>query len=350
MTVPRYSWQPSTAEVAARAGIAPAEVIRADQNSSPFTPPWLGSVAAASSASVNEYPAAQYRELRRAIGGWVGADEDMIVPGAGADELILLAARAFLPPGGTAVAESPTYSMYRIATLQQSAVYREVPRVLPSAEFPTEALSAAARDAEVTWLCVPHNPIGDRPATADIDAVVSSAAGITVIDAAYAEFAGDRWGEYAAASPGVVVLGTLSKAFALAGARVGYAVARPDLADAIDRLRPPGSVASISVALALRALSETGWMLEHVELVTHLRASLAAGLAGLGLTPRPSETNFVLVSLGAEATAVAERLMRRGIVVRTFPAEHPLADQIRFTVRRADQQDRMLEALGLEMR
>jgi histidinol-phosphate aminotransferase len=347
--LPRYVWQPGTEEIAARAGIDPAEVIRADQNTSPFTPPWASEVAARSAATVNEYPAARYRELRRAVAEHVGADENMIVPGAGADELIGLAARAFLAPGAVAVAESPTYAMYRIATLQQSAHYREVARRLPDSGFPADALAVAAREAALTWLCVPHNPIGDRPPSSDIDRVAAATRGITVIDAAYAEFAGDRWGEHVAAASDVVVLGTLSKAFALAGARVGYAVAPPDLAEILDRLRPPGSVSSVSVALALRSFAEIGWMQEHVGVVAELRTALAAGLQDLGLTPRSSATNFVLVEIGPGAADVADRLMGRGIAARSFAPEHPLADHLRFTVRRPDQQDRMLDALESEM-
>jgi histidinol-phosphate aminotransferase len=237
--------------------------------------------------------------------------------------------------------------MYRIATLQQSAQYHEVPR--SGSGFPTDELVAAAGSAAVTWLCVPHNPLGDRPPDAAIARVIAATRGVTVIDAAYAEFAGDRWSDRVAGGSDLIVLGTLSKAFSLAGARVGYALAPPKLADTLDRLRPPGSVSSVSVALALRGLAEVNWMHEHVERVARLRAMLASGLRGLGLEPRPSTTNFVLAEVGP-AAQIAHRLMRRGIVVRSFRPGHPLADHLRFTVRRADQQEQMLEALDQEMR
>ena len=349
-SAPAYVWQPSTAEIAARAGIDPAEVIRADQNTSPFSPPWAGEVASRFASGVNEYPAARYRDLRRAVAEHTGADESMVVPGAGADELILLAGRGVLRPGDRAVAESPTYAMYRIATLQAGAEYRSVPRVLPGAAFPTDALAAAARDAALTWLCVPANPTGDRPERAAVDAVVGAAGGVVVIDAAYAEFAGDGWGGYAAATPGVIVLGTLSKAFALAGARVGYALAAPEHAALLDRIRPPGSVSSLSVALALRSLAERSWMEEHVARVIELRRDLADGLRRLGLDPRPSSTNFVLAEVGPEAARIAGGLMDRGIVPRSFPDGHPLSEFLRFTVRTPQHQERMLDALDRELR
>jgi len=347
-TIPAYVWQPPTAEIAARAGIDPSQVIRADQNTSPFTPPWVETVAAAAAAGLAEYPAAEYRALRRAIADHVGADEAMIVPGAGADEMILLSAAAWLAPGSTAVLESPTYAMYRIATLQRRAQPVEIPRGLPDLDFPVDALTEAAASADLVWLCVPSNPVGDRPACDQIDRVIEAAAGITVVDAAYAEFTGDRWGPRVVERRGLVVLGTLSKAFSLAGARVGYAIAGPEEAMLLDRLRPPGSVSSVSEALALRALGETGWMEEHVARVIGLREALSAGLSGLGLEPLASDTNFVLCRFGPEAGAVAERLMGRGVVVRAFGADHPLTDYLRFTVRLAPQQERILQELGKE--
>lgn len=348
--LPAYVWQPSTDEIAARAGIDPADVVRADQNTSPFTPPWAGEVAAAAAATANEYPSGRYLELRRAVASYLGADERMVVPGAGADELILLAARAFLTPGSAAVADSPTYAMYRIASLQQGAEYREVSRERPALAFPTEALAEAATAASVTWLCAPHNPVGDRPASADVAAVAAAAGGITVVDAAYAEFSPEGWDGPPLGEPDVVVLGTLSKAFALAGARVGYAVASPEHAEALDRIRPPGSVSAISTALALRSLAEVAWMREHVARITELREELSAGLGDLGLEPRPSHTNFVLVEVGPGAGDLADSLLARGVALRRFPAGHPLDDHLRVTVRRRDQQERMLDALEQEMR
>lgn len=348
--IPRYVWEPGTAEIAARAGIDAAAVIRADQNTSPYPPPWAAEVAAAATAGIAEYPAADYGDLRRAISGHVGADETMIVPGAGADEMILLVARAWLGAATVAAAESPTYALHRIATLQAGAGLDEVSRGKPDAAFPVAAMAAAASRAAVTWLCVPHNPLGDRPDDGDVTRVADAAAGITVVDAAYAEFAGDRWGPFVAGRSDAIVLGTLSKAFGLAGARVGYAIAPPELAATLDALRPPGSISAPSVALAMRGLAEIGWMEEHVARMIALREALAAGLRDLGLAPLRSATNFVLVPVGPRAASISGVLMDRGIVVRSFPTAHPLAEYLRLSVRLPDQQDRMLEALDEEMR
>jgi histidinol-phosphate aminotransferase len=141
----------------------------------------------------------------------------------------------------------------------------------------------------------------------------------------------------------------MSKAFGLAGARVGYAIAPVPLAGLLDRLRPPGSISTASAALAVRALGEREWLEEHLAAIGSLRALLADGLASLGLEPIPSSANFVLCEIGQAAGEVAGRLMDRGVVVRSFGEGHPLERFLRFTVRLPDQQDRMLEELGREL-
>ncbi len=344
MTVPRYQWQPSTAEIARRAGIAPAEVIRFDHNTSPYAAPWSVEEAATAAAGLNEYPAADYLPLRTAAARLAGVEPEMVVPGAGVDEMIDLCARALIPPGGRAVASSPTYTLYRIATMRRGARYDDVPRAAPGLGWPGEALAGAAAAADLTWLCVPDNPFGDRPDDGEIDRVLTAAAGIVVIDAAYAEFADDRWAPWLERHPHLVVLHTMSKAFGLAGIRVGYSLSSPDIAMRLDAVRPPGSVSSVSAALAIRALEEPEYVKGIITDIWAARAELAGRLAGLGWAVRPSVANFLLCEVGPEAPAIEAALMARGIVVRAFAAG-PLAEYLRFTVRSPAEHDRLFAEL-----
>jgi histidinol-phosphate aminotransferase len=348
MTIPRYKWQPNTAEIAAAAGIDPADVERFDHNTSPFPTPWAAEVATRSLRGLNEYPAADYRTLRRAAAEFTGLDETQIVPGAGADELILLSGRAFLGPGKTAVAPVPTYPLYEIATLQTGARFDPLPTAPPRFELPAATLRNAAAGADLTWICAPGNPIGDSPDRHSIESIVSSAAGIVVIDAAYAEFAdpaGSAWSELVGRYDNLVVLRTLSKAFGIAAARVGYAMGRPDLIAAIDGVRPPGSISTLSVDLGIAALSDPERMRQTVAAIQEARAELGAGLTALGLRVYPSATNFLLCEVGADAHAVAAALMEEGLVVRKFPADGPLWDHLRFTVRTRRAHTRLLTSL-----
>ena len=342
--IPVYQWQPTTAEIARRAGIDPGEVVRFDQNTSPAAPPWVAEVAAAHAAGIHDYPGADYRPLREAIAGYRGVDPEQVVVGAGADELILNAAKAFLGRGRVAAADVPAYPMYRIATMQLGAAFEGVPRDPETLAFPTRDLARAAAAADVTWLCAPHNPVGDSPPVDAVREVAGSAAGVVVVDAAYAEFTGDRWDDLLGGE--AVVLGTMSKAFGLAGARVGYAVAPPALAARLDAMRPPGSISSTSAALAIRGLADLDWMRANVAAVERERRSLAGRIEGVGIRVRPTLTNFVLGDVGPAARDVAAHLMDGfGLVVRSFPADHPLSASLRFTVRTPADHDRLIDAL-----
>ncbi len=343
--VPKYQWQPSTAEIAARAGIAVEDVVRFDHNTSPYRPDWVAGAAADATAFASEYPAADYRPLREAAAGYAGVAPEQVMVGAGADELIILAARAFLAPGGAAVADEPSYSLYRIATLQQGATYETVPRRGPGFELPVGRLTAAAERADLVWLCQPHNPTGLRNPDADIHRVLDAAAGVVVLDAAYAEFTGDRWGGWLDRYPNLVVLHTLSKAHGLASIRVGYSLASVDRTAALDAIRPPGSISSVSAALAIRALGDPGAAARTVSALIEERAKLADRLAGAGFRPIAGDANFVLCEVGPHAHDLEAHLMAEGLVVRKYAAGGPLADYLRFTVRTPADHDRLLDAI-----
>lgn len=344
-TIPRYEWQPTTEEIATRAGIPPSDVERMDQNTSPFGTEWTLDVMTRSAARLNDYPAATYHELRTAVAASTGLAPENVVPGAGADELILLAARAFLGAGAVAVIPTPTYSLYEIASRQVDARIVTVPCPTPHFELATAEVVRAARDAALVWLCVPSNPIGNRPANTDIDAIVAATDGVVVLDAAYAEFPGDTWTEALDRHHNLLVLHTMSKAYGLAAIRVGYALGHPDLIAAIDAIRPPGSLATVSAELAVAALNAPERMKEIVAATNRERDHLDDRLRQLGLRPLPSLTNFVLCEIGPTAHAIEAALMDQGLVVRKYPAGSALADYLRFTVRSPRAHDRLITAL-----
>ena len=345
MTIPRYKWQPTTLEIAAAAGIDPKDVIRFDHNTTPWPVNWAVELAAAAAVDLNEYPGASYLGIRQAAAARHGLEPDQIVPGAGADELILLAARAFLQPGQVAAATTPTYPLYRIACAQVGATCELVPAVPPAFEIPLDDLVNAARDADLVWLCVPNNPTAADMSLEAVDTVVAATDGIVVVDGAYAEFTGTDWAGQVAQHSNLIVLRTLSKAFALAGARVGYAMGHPSLIDRIDALRPPGSIASVSVALAEAALRRPDLAARAVETLATAREDLAAELGGLGFRVLPSDVNFLLCEIGAQASVIAAQLRARGLVVRTFPEESGLEEYLRFTVRSREQNTRLITTL-----
>ena len=218
------------------------------------------------------------------------------------------------------------------------------------------AVRAAAANAQVVWLCSPNNPTGLAEPDGAIKELLEGIAGdaaadgrapaIVVLDEAYAEFDGTSLLSLRVDHPNLVVVRTASKAYALAGLRVGFAVARPETIARIAPYRPPGSIATVSVTIVTAALRDPAPMRENLARVVGERERLSAGLQAAGWRVGPTVTNFLLVRFddAAGAAEAAERLLRRGLVPRTFGAGHPLADSLRLTVRDRQENDRLIDA------
>ena len=304
-----YTWATPTDEVAQLAGIDPSQIVRYDQNTSPQPLPSSrpGTIARAL-AGINNYPPGGYKELHRAIAHYNGVASENVVLGLGADDLILLCARAFAGPGDTiAIEPARTYPLYRIAAQLAGAEVGDDGPVL-------------------TFTCRPNSPLGELPSL--------PAARPLVVDEAYYEYCGDTALQLIDDGD-VIVLRTFSKAFALAGARVGYALASRELAAELNARQAPAPVTSLSAALAVAALAAP----PDVTPVVEERERLAAALRALGLTPLPSHANFLFVSLD-DGRETADRLLRQGLVVRAYD------DGIRITVRDAVDDDYLVEALA----
>lgn len=196
------------------------------------------------------------------------------------------------------------------------------------------------------WLCEPNNPTGNRDPDAELGIVLESVDVPVVIDAAYAEFTRDSWWPWVERFPHLVVLGTFSKAHGLAAARVGYALAGHEMTASLQRFRPPGSVSSISAALATQAALQPDHAADIVSEVSDLRNELTDALGSLGWEMIPTETNFVIGRVGPGAGALKDALMwDDGLVMRGYPAGTPLEEHLRVTVRTPAENARLLEAL-----
>jgi histidinol-phosphate aminotransferase len=355
-----YAWEATSEQVAERYGVPLEAVVRFDLNTSPAPPGIVARVLAAGrfETPLSEYPPSDYRRLVEAAAARYGVEPNELLVGAGADEVLDLCAKAFLPAGGAAVVPTPTYAMYRVLTEQRAATVLPVPR-LPAAEgyaLDRPATRAAAARADVVWLCSPNNPTGLPEPDGSIAALLGELLGdaaadqrvppAVVLDEAYAEFVGRSLVDLRHAYPRLVVVRTASKAYAMAGLRVGFAVARRETIAELEPYRPPGSVATTSVTVVTEALLDPTAMVANVTRVAAERTRLTAALEALGWPVGPSVTNFLVVDLGSPERAglAAEGLLRRGIVPRTFGAGHPLAGGLRLTVRTPAEDDRLLAA------
>jgi histidinol-phosphate aminotransferase len=355
-----YAWEATDEEVAARFGLPVESIIRFDLNTSPAPPEFTRALLAAGrfESPISEYPPSDYRRLVAAAAEAYGVGPDELLVGAGADEILDLAGKAFLPSGGTAVIPVPSYAMYRVVTEQRGAAVAAVPRLGEEAGWAVDvgAVRAAAASADIVWLCSPNNPTGlaEPPGTIErlLGGIAEDAAAadrqpaVVVLDEAYAEFVDASLLALRTAHPNLVIVRTASKAYALAGLRVGFAIAVPATIARIAPYRPPGSVSTISVTIVTEALRDPSAMRANVARVERERERLADALRAAGWNVGPSETNFLLVRFGKpeRAAAAAESLLRRGLVPRTFGAGHPLADSLRLTVRDEPENERLIQA------
>ena len=355
-----YSWEATDEGVAARYGIPLERIVRFDLNTSPTPPALAGQLLAAGrfETPLSEYPPTDYRRLVEAAAARYGVDADEVLVGAGADEVLDVVGKAMLPAGGAAIVPAPTYAMYRVITEQRAASATIVPR-RPASEgwsLDVEAVRAAARSAAIVWLCSPNNPTGlaepDGTIERLLDGLGADAADarheapVVVLDEAYAEFVGRSLVDLRTAHPNLIVVRTASKAYALAGLRVGFALAAPEVIARLNPFRPPGSVSTVSVTLVTEALLDPSILEANLERVVRERARLSRALLDAGWSVGESVTNFVLVDLDTpeRAAAVAEGLLQRGLVPRTFGPGHPLAGFLRLTVRDPAENDRLIEA------
>ena len=332
-----YEWEPPSASIARQAGVPEDQVVRFDTN----TFPWPGArLDRLPPQPLNEYPDTSYATLTEAIAQYADVPTDRITVGAGADEILDLIAKAYIEASARVVISRPTYPMFRILTEIAGGSIDEVMAI--DLRLDRAAFLERAHHARLTWLCNPNNPTGELLPGDFVEEVASATDGVLVVDEAYFETSGVTALPLIDRIPNVVVVRSLSKGFGLAGVRVGYALAGAAISEALRRVRPPGSISVVSAALGAQALGDGDGLQERVRQIKDERTRLHRALLALDLEVRDSAANFLLVRTGRSA---APTLLQRGLVVRTFPTTSPLAQYIRVTVRRPEENDRLVAAL-----
>ena len=296
-----YAWEATDEQVSARYGIPLDQVIRFDLNTSAAPPDFALAFLAGGDfgRAISEYPPSDYGALTAAAAETYGVEPNEILVGAGADEVLDLVAKAFLPPGARGVVPVPTYAMYRVLTEQRPGVPLLVARLPADDGFALDvaATRAAARGAAIVWLCSPNNPTGLPEPAGAIESLLGGLAAdaasdgteppIVVLDEAYAEFAGGSLVSARQAYPRLIVVRTASKAYALAGMRVGFALARPEIIARMDpvpaaglRRHPVGCAGHGRTPAPRRARPEHHPALESSALVWERRSRISESRRG----------------------------------------------------------------------
>jgi histidinol-phosphate aminotransferase len=301
--------------------------IRLNTNENPYPPSprlvrALGAAVAAVAGSLNRYPDRDALELRKDLADYLGhgLTGGQVWAANGSNEIIQQLLQAFGGPGRSALGFEPSYSMHPIITRVSGTEWINAHRAEDFGIRPDRAIAAIAEHRpDIVFLTSPNNPTGTALPLSVIEAVVDAAPGMVVVDEAYAEFR--RSGTPSALSllpgrPRLVVTRTMSKAFAMAGTRVGYLAADPAVVDALLLVRLPYHLSAVTQAVARTALAHHDELLAAVEVLRADRDALVGWLRGRGLSVADSDANFVLFGRFGDRRAVWQGLLDRGVLIR----------------------------------
>jgi histidinol-phosphate aminotransferase len=311
----------------------------ANENSlgSPIKPPY------------NRYPDPHQTKIKERLTLIKGLQPQHIFLGNGSDECIDLLYRAFCNPGkDNVIIHPPTYGMYEVSAHIHDVEVRRAP-LTENFELDLTAIEDLIDErTKIIWLCSPNNPTGNALSRQNIEIILNNFDGLVVIDEAYINFSRQQsfireLTEY----PNLVILQTLSKAWGLAGLRVGMAFASEMIIDVLNKIKPPYNIGQATQELVLKALQETTHVNEMIKEIVRMRIELAEKLSRLSsvMNVYPSDANFLLVKI-QHARHLYEILLNKGIVVRDRSSAPGCADCLRITVGTREQNDNLFETLA----
>jgi histidinol-phosphate aminotransferase len=305
-------------------------------------PAALRELATSGRDEITRYPGLYTRRLREALADYAGVQPNEVVTGCGSDDVIDSTIRAFADPGESLAYSDPTFSMIPVFARVNGVVPVPVPFTDKLDIDPDALLSTNAR---IIYICAPNNPTGTMPSREAVDLVLAHAPGIVIVDEAYAEFAGVGRISEAPRHDRLFVTRTLSKAFGMAGFRIGYGTGSASLVHEIEKVRGPykeNGPGERAAACVLR--EDVEWMRGLASEAVDIRERFAATLRERGFDPIPSAANFLLVPV-ADAVRIAAAMRQRGIAVRPYPGLRGIGDALRITVAPWPVMERVLSEL-----
>ena len=320
-------------------------VVKLNTNENPYPPSAqaLKILRQLDADRLRRYPHTLGGEFREAVAEVLAVDPTWVLPGNGSDELLSMLVRAVAGTGRPVVYPTPTYVLYRTLAEIQDAPVVEVP-FDDSFSLPVEQLLEA--QGALTVVANPNSPSGTAAPIERLTALATALNGLLVIDEAYVAFADGDALKLVRGIPNVVILRTLSKSHALAGLRLGFAIAQPSVIAGLAKVKDSYNVGAVAARVGAAAIRDVEHTRRAVAQIKASRTRLAAGLEAMGCRVWPSQANFLLMRPpGGDAGRVYLELEARGILVRYF-GETPLSDTLRITIGTDEDQTVLLEALG----
>ncbi len=334
-------------ELAREMGIPVDSIVKLASNENPLgMSPKARAAVIAAVAGVERYP--DQFDLSNALSERLGLPMERIVLGNGSNDVLDLAARAFLAPGRSSVFSRHAFAVYPLATMSAGGECIQV--AAKDYGHDLDAMLAAVRsDTRIVWIANPNNPTGTFLPSAELKAFLTALSQdvVVVLDEAYNEYLPTSLRSdtvaWLAEFPNLIITRTFSKVYGLAGLRVGYALASAEVADLMHRVRQPFNVNNLALAAALAALDDHVFLAESFDLNRRGIEQILAGLKRLGLAHIPAHGNFVTFRAG-DAARVNQRLLQQGVIVRPL-ANYGMPEHLRVTVGLESENLRFLDAL-----
>ena len=325
--------------------------VKLNQNESPFDLPEelkQELLEIYEQVEVNRYPSEQPERLRRALAEHDGVDPERIIVGNGSNEITYTFGLAFLDPGDPVILPRPMFALYeKVARLQEADLTSVPPRDDLGFDAGALATAVAETEAALTVLATPNNPTGLAMTLDEIERVVAASPGFVVVDEAYVEFNPEGTAaELLDRHPNVIVLRTLSKAFGLAGIRLGYLIAHPAVVQELMKARLPFMVDRFAEQTALAVLNRSGLIEDRAQRMQASIRDLTDALQAMeGVEVVPSQANFVIFTTSLPADVLQDRLADRGVLVRNMGGYPELEGYLRVSAGTEAENNAFLGAL-----
>ncbi len=292
---------------------------------------------------INDYPNTYSDGLRDALAELYGLNRENFVAGSGSDELLDISFKTFTEWGDWAAVPVPSYTLYDYFVKMNGGSVNEVDL---TEDFQIDVDAFVSTGSKIMIAPSPNNPTGNCFRQKDLEELLVRFDGVVIVDEAYAEYSGKGMIGKVNEFDNLIVLRTFSKAYAMAGLRVGYAAACEDLADKMNKVKIPYSLNMVSEGAAIAALKDQDFIGRSVDLVKKERPVLTKGLKKLGFEPFPSDSNFILMRSPVDHACLVDGLKEKGVLIRDFGSKRRTENCVRTTVGTRELNDLLLERAG----